>query len=178
MEVRRMTRPERSSLVFALAATFALPLVADDLTVVSKVTTGGSSGTLTQYMSSTKSRSTDGQSDSIIDFPTGKLTFIDHQKKIYWETTAQEMGAYMDKLQKDMQGNPMLASMFGGSEDVSVQKGKGSKKIAGYDCDEYTIRMGEVAFGLCAARGLQAPPQYFEGRKLSYAAMGPMGKRF
>ncbi|HMA18585.1 MAG TPA: DUF4412 domain-containing protein, partial [Thermoanaerobaculia bacterium] len=147
--------------------------------IVSKVTTGTRSGTSTQYLSSTKSRTTDGQTDSIIDFPTGTLTFVDHQKKIYWETTIEEMAAFMDKLEKDMKGNPMLANMFGGPENVSVVKGKGSKKIAGYDCDQYTLKMGEnFVFDVCAARGLQPPPQYYEGRKLSYAAMGPMGKRF
>jgi hypothetical protein len=69
--------------------------------------------------------------------------------------------------------------MFGGSDNVSVTKGKGSRKVAGYDCDEYTMKTGEnFVFDVCAAKSLQPPPQYYEGRKLSYAAMGPMGKRF
>lgn len=165
--------------VLALLAAFALPVAAEDLTVVSKVTTGDRSGTSTQYMTSTRSRSTDGQSDSIIDYPTGKLTFVDHRNKTYWETTIDEMTAYMDKLEKDMKGNPMLANMFGGPDEVSVEKGKGSRKVAGYDCDPYTMKMGEsFVFDICAARGLQPPPQYFEGRKLAHASMGPMGKRF
>lgn len=174
-----MTRLGRPALALALAAALAPALAAEDLTVVSKVTVGNQSGTSTQYMTSTKSRSTDGQSDSIIDFPTGRLTFIDHKTKSYWETTLEEMAAYMDKLEKDLKGNPMLASMFGGPDAVSVERGKGTRKIAGYDCDEYTMKMGEsFEFDVCAAKGLQPPPQYYEGRKLSYAAMGPMGKRF
>ncbi len=174
-----MTRLRRPGLALALAALLAPALAAEDLTVVSKVTVGDKSGTSTQYITSTKSRSTDGQSDSIIDFPTGKLTFVDHKGKTYWETTLEEMAAYMDKLEKDMKGNPMLASMFGGSDAVSVERGKGTRKIAGYDCDEYTMKMGEsFEFDVCAAKGLQPPPQYYEGRKLSYGAMGPMGKRF
>ena len=169
----------RRSLVLTLAFGTALPLCAEDLTVVSKVTMGEKTGTSTQYMTSTKSRSTDGQADSIIDFPTGKLTFIDHQKKTYWETTLEEMAAYMDGLERDMKGNPMLARMFGGSDEVSVERGKVSRKVAGYDCDEYTMKMGEsFVFDVCAAKGLQPPPQYYEGRKLSFAAMGPMGKRY
>jgi hypothetical protein len=174
-----MIRPGRAASVLVFASALALPLAAEDLTIVSKVTMGDKSGSSTQYMTSTKSRSTDGQADSIIDFPTGRLTFIDHKTKTYWETTLEEMAAYMDKLEKDMKGNPMLANMFGGPDDVSVTKGKGSRKVVGYDCDEYTMKMGEsFAFDLCAAKGLQPPPQYYEGRKLSYAAMGPMGKRF
>jgi hypothetical protein len=169
----------RLTLVLSMAAALTLPLAAEDLTIVSKVTTGGRSGTSTQYMTSTKSRTTDGQTDSIMDYPTGTMTVIDHRTKTYWEATIQEMSAYMDKLEKDMKGNPMLENMFGGPDDVSVEKGKGSRKVAGYDCDEYTMRMGEsFVFDLCAARDLQPPPQYYEGRKLSSAAMGPMGKRF
>ncbi len=174
-----MIRPGRPMLALALAAAIALPLAAEDLTVVSKVTMGDRSANATTWMTSTKTRSSDVQTDSIIDFPTGRLTFIDHKKKEYWETTMQEMAAYMDKLEKDLEGNPMLASMLGGPEDVSVEKGKGSRKIAGYDCDNYRMSMGQnFVFEVCAAKGLQPPPQYFEGRKLSYAAMGPMGKRF
>lgn len=174
-----MTRLGRLTLALALTALLAHVLAAEDLTIVSKVTVGDHSGTSTQYMTSTKSRSTDGQADSIIDFPTGRLTFIDHKTKTYWETTLEEMATYMDRLEKDMKGNPMLANMFGGSDAVSVERGKGTRKIAGYDCDEYTMKMGEsFEFDFCAAKGLQPPPQYYEGRKLSYAAMGPMGKRF
>jgi Domain of unknown function (DUF4412) len=174
-----MSRSGCPALALAFAAALAPALAAEDLTVVSKVTVGDHSGTSTQYMTSTKSRSTDGQNDSIIDSPSGQLTFIDHKKKEYWETTVQEMASYMDKLQKDMKDNPMLASMFGGPDAVSVEKGKGARKIAGHACDDYTMKMGEnFVFEICAAPGLQPPPQYYEGRKLSYAAMGPMGKRF
>jgi hypothetical protein len=174
-----MIRIGRPVLAFALAVLSAPLLAAEDLTIVSKVTVGDKSGTSTQYMTSTKSRTTDSQADSIIDFPTGKLTFVDHKTKTYWETTLEEMSAYMDKLERDMRGNPMVASMFGGPDEVSVTKGKGSRKIAGYECDDYTMKMGEnFVFDVCAARGLQPPPQYYEGRKLSYASMGPMGKRF
>lgn len=174
-----MIRLRRPALALALALLFAPLLAAEDLTVVSKVIVGDKPGTSTQYMTSTKSRSTDGQSDSILDYPTGKLTFVDHKTKSYWETTLEEMAAYMDKLEKDMKGNPMLASMFGGPDTVWVTKGKGSRKIAGYDCDDYTMKMGETfRIDLCAAKGLEPPPQYYEGRKVSYAAMGPMGKRF
>jgi hypothetical protein len=167
---------------FVIALTFmalAPLLAAEDLTVVSKVTVGDKSSTSTQYMTSTKSRTSDGQSDSIIDFPTGKMTFIDHKAKTYWETTLEEMAAYMDRLYRDVKGNPMLEKMFGGSDEVTVERGKESRKIAGYDCDEYTLSMGRsFEFEVCAAKGLQPPPQYYEGRKLSYASMGPMGQRF
>jgi len=174
-----MTRSGRFLLALSLAAAIAPPLAAEDLTVVSKIRMGDHSGTSTQYVTSTRSRTTDGQTDSIIEYPTGRMVFIDHKKKEYWETTIQEMAAYMDKLEKDMKDNPMVASMFGSEDDIEVEKGKGSRKIAGYDCDAYTMSMGRsFVFELCAAKALQPPPQYYDGRKLSYAAMGPMGKRF
>jgi hypothetical protein len=173
-----MIRP-RSLLVFAFASALALPLAAEDLTVISKVTVGDESGTSTQYMTATKSKSSDGQNDTIIDFPTGQMTFIDHKSKSYWETTLEEMASYTDRLYRDVKDNPMLASIFGGPDAVTVEKGKGSRKIAGYACDDYTMKMGEsFVFEICAAPALQPPPQYYEGRKLSYAAMGPVGKRF
>jgi hypothetical protein len=107
------------------------------------------------------------------------MTFIDHKAKTYWETTFEEMAAYMDRLYKDVQGNPMLERMFGGPDAVTVERGKTARKVAGYDCDEYTLTMGSsFEFEICAAGALQPPPQYYEGRKLSYATMGPMGKRF
>lgn len=174
-----MTRPGRFPLALSLVVAIAGPLAAEDLTVVSKIRMGDHSGTSTQYVTSTRSRTTDGQTDSIIEYPTGRMVFIDHKKKEYWETTIQEMAAYMDKLEKDMKDNPMVASMFGGAEDVEVEKGKGSRKVAGYDCDDYTMSMGRsFVFEFCAAKALQPPPQYFDGGKLSYAAMGPMGKRY
>ena len=167
------------TLALALALTAALPIAAEDLTIVSKVTTRGESGTSTQYMTSTKSRATDGQADSIMDFSTGKLTFIDHKTKTYWETTMEEMAAFMDKLEREMKGNPMAERMFGGSGEVTVERGKRSRKIAGYDCDDYTLKMGDsFRFDVCAAPGLQTPPRYYEGKKAAYAAMGPMGRRF
>jgi Domain of unknown function (DUF4412) len=174
-----MTRFGRFLLTLCALAAVALPLRAEDLTVTSKVTIGGRSGTGTQYLTASKSKSSDGETDTIIDFPTGQMTFIEHKSKTYWETSLEEMSAYMDRLYRDVKDNPMLASMFGGSDTISVEKGKGSRKIAGYACDDYTLKMGEnFVFEICAASSLQPPPQYYEGRKLSYAAMGPMGKRF
>ena len=165
---------------FALAlsvAALAVPLGAEDLTVVSKTSIGDRVGTSTQYMTSTRSRSTDGQTDSIVEFSTGHFLFVDHRAKEYWESSIQEMATYFDRAEKANKGNPAFDAMFGGANDVVVEKEKRSRKVAGYDCDEYTMRMGRaLVFELCAAKGLEAPAKYFEGRKASFAAMGPLGK--
>ena len=103
--------------------------------------------------------------------------FVDHRAKEYWESSIQEMATYFDRAEKANKGNPAFDAMFGGANDVVVEKGKRSRKVAGYDCDEYTMRMGRaLVFELCAAKGLEAPAKYFEGRKASFAAMGPLGK--
>lgn len=174
-----MIRAGRLVLGVSIALASSLPLAAEDLTIVYKVSMGDRNTTSTQYVTPTKTRTSDGESDTILDFPTGGMTVVDHKKKEYWQTTIQEMAAYMDRVTKDLEGNPMLEKMFGGPDDVSVEKGKGSRKVAGYDCHDYTMSMGRsFVFELCAAPALQPPPQYYEGRKLSYAAMGPVGKRF
>jgi uncharacterized protein DUF4412 len=174
-----MTSLRRYALAVSVVVITALPLSAEDLTVISKVTVGDRSGTSTQYMTATKSKASDQENDTIIDFPTGQMTFIEHKSRSYWETSLEEMSAYMDRLYRDTKDNPMLASMFGGDDAVTVVKGKGSRKLAGYSCDDYTLKMGDnFVFDICAAPALQPPPQYYEGRKLSYAAMGPAGRRF
>ena len=169
----------RMILAFPLAFAGALSLAAQDLTIISKTSMGDRTGTSTQYLSSTKSRTSDGQSDAMIEFKTGKYVFIDHRKKEYWETTVEEMASYFDSLEKDLKGNPMFDAMFGGPDDVKVEKMKTSRKIAGYDCDDYSMSMGaSFVIEFCAAKNLPPPPQYYEGRKYSFASMGPMGKRY
>ena len=174
-----MTGCRRFALALSFAAAAVLPVLAQDLTVVSKTSFGDRSGTQTQYLTSKKARTTDGQNDSIIDFASGRFVFVDHKSKEYWETTLEEMAAYFDKIEKQLKGNPVMESMFGGPDDVIVEKGQGARKVAGYDCDDYTMSMGKsFVFELCAAKGLKPPPQYYEGRKFSFASMGPMGKRY
>jgi hypothetical protein len=174
-----MTRLRRRILAFSLAFAAALSLAAQDLTVISKTTIDGKSGTSTQWMSSTKSRTSDGTNDAIVEFKTGRMVFVDHKKKQYWETTVEEMASYMDALMKDVKGNPMFEQMFGGPDTVKVEKLKTSQKVAGYDCDDYEMSMGSaLVFEFCAAKGLKPPPQYYEGRKYSFASMGPMGTRY
>src|SRR5512134_3493701 len=156
--------------------------VCEDLTIVSKVTIGskGTPTTATTYLSADKVRSSaDGENETLQELSTGRMVFINNKKKEYYETSLAEMAATFDQLGKQIQGNPMMEKMFGELGEVSVRKLGTSGKIAGYDCDNYSLSMGEnIRFDFCAARDLQAPYQYFDARKASYAAMGPMGKRF
>ena len=174
----QLRRPVLPALVLALV----VPLVAaaEDITLVSKVTSGkGLTNTSTQYLSSTKIRTGDGDMDTIMDFASGKIVMVNVKKKEYSETTLEEMRAAMQKLEASMAGNPMMEKMMGAVGEVTVQKGTTPRKIAGYDTEHYILTMGEnFREEIWAAPGLTPPMQYFDARNAMYVAMGPMGKRF
>jgi hypothetical protein len=153
---------------------------AEDLTVVSRVTPPkGPPTTSTQYISAAKVRTADGTSDSIVDIATGRLTFIDHQKKSFYETSFQEIQAHFAELEQMLESNPMLESMFGGANAVKVEKTGETRSIAGYTCQKYNLSFGpNFAFEVWAAPDLKPPVEYFEGRKLHYASAGPFAGRF
>lgn len=161
------------------ALALAAAVSAEDLTIVSRVDLGkGKTTTSTQYLTSDKVRTSDGERDTIVDFGSGRMVMIDNKKREYSETSLQEMAAAMQKMQQDLAGSPM-AGMFGKVGDVTVEKGTEPKKIAGYDTQHWIMTMGEgMRFDLWAAPALQAPTQYYDARKSLYAAMGPMGQRF
>jgi hypothetical protein len=155
---------------------------AEDLTIVSRVTLGkGAPVTSTQYISSGKVRTSDGERDSIFDASGGRVTVIDHKKKEYFEFTRDEMAAAMRQFEQQMQSaGPLLEKMMGGKlSEVTVQKTGASRKVAGYDCDEYTVAMGDsVRYDVCAASSLHPPAQYCDALKGPYAVMGPAAQRF
>lgn len=161
------------------ALALATAVSAEDLTIVSQVDLGkGKTTTSTQYLTSDKVRTSDGERDTIVDFGSGRMVMIDNKKREYSETSLQEMAAAMQKMQQELAGSPM-AGMFGKVGDVTVEKGTEPKKIAGYDTQHWIMTMGEgLRFDLWAAPALQAPTQYYDARKSLYAAMGPMGQRF
>ena len=166
-----------------LAAALALPALAaaEDLTIVSKVGNpkSGASGTQTQYISSQRIRTADTDTDTILDLASGKLTLVNNKKKEYSETSLDELRAFMGQLDAAMANNPLMERMMGKTAAVSVTKGAGAKKIAGYDTQQYVLTMGEnMRFEIWAAPGLETPAQYFDARKALYATMGPIGKRF
>jgi hypothetical protein len=161
------------------ASLLAAAAGAEDLTIVSKVSLGKNSSTSTQYVSADKVRTSDGQNDTIMEYGTGKMIMVDHKKKEYYETSLDEMLAMFDNLNKQMEGNPFLQKMMGEMTEVTVQPGGGSKTIAGYQCNQYLMSMGDtLSFDLWAAPDLQTPIQYYDANKLRYAAMGPMGQKF
>ncbi len=192
----------RSLCLILLLSLTTLPATAEDLTVVSSVTTGrGAPMTATQYLANNKMRTSDGRTDTILDVASGRMVQIDHKKKTYWESSLAEM-------RQHLAGLPMMAGMLGGMHSlhscgvdhphpggfqqrgvvtspalalatVEVTKDSGSREVAGYTCDQYHLTLGRrFQFELWAARDLKAPTQYYDAKKMIYATMGPMASRF
>jgi hypothetical protein len=176
-----MKLAHRSLSFVLLAVVAAWPATAEDLTIVSSVTTGkGAPVTATQYITADKLRTSDGRLDTIFDIASGRMVHVDHKKKTYWETSLEELRRQFAELEKMLDENPMMASLIGGvAAAVEVEKGSGTREVAGYVCDQYLMSIGQsFQFEIWAARGLQAPAQYYDAQKMAYAAMGPMASRF
>lgn len=161
----------------ALAATAA---IAEDLTVVSDVTaTKASPTTSTQYITADKIRTSDGRYDTIVDIASGKMIHVDNKKKVYYETTLEELHQHFAEISSMLEENPMLAKMLGNLTAVTVTRGSGERTIAGYACQQYSMTMGDnFQFEIWTASGVKAPVQYYDARKMAYATMGPMASRF
>ncbi len=154
-----MSSKLRLSLCALGATMLAGPAVAQDLTLVFKEV--GSSGptTSTQYFTKDRLRHNLGDHDTIFEYATGKITNIDHKKKEYSEISLADIEAQMKaasaemekasaQMKQQMENMPpavrekMQNMMGGAAAAVTVTKG-GSRKVAGYDCQEYTIAMGQ-----------------------------------
>jgi hypothetical protein len=176
--------------VASAVALGALPARAQDLTIVSKETSSnGPEKTTSQYFTKEKVRHNMGDRDMIFEYGPGKITNIDHKKKEYSVVTLAEMEAQMQKMSAEMEkaGAQMqnlppeirekMEKMMGGGA-VVVTKG-GTRKIAGYDTQEYTIAMGTTMKSQTwNTTALQFPVPEADLKKFaSFAgAMGPMAQ--
>jgi hypothetical protein len=178
------------ALAAAAAALLAVPAFAEDLTIVSKTTGPGGAGTSTSYYSSEKMRTGDAESETIVEYAAGKITSINHKKKEYSEITLAEMEAAMKAAQAKMeqanaQMEQQMASMppamrermqqmMGGvASSVTVTKG-GTRQVAGYTCQDYTMAMGQaMTTKVCATTALKFPAPNVDYRKFaSFAGAG------
>jgi hypothetical protein len=176
-----MSHLSRSIAVLACAALPALA-GAEEITIVSKTTVKQEAPiTSTQYIGTDRVRTSDGENDVIFDVGTGRLTVINHKKKEYYEVTRAEMQASMQKLEQQMSGPMagMMEKMMGGAAGEVVVKKGAARKVAGYDCTNYTFTLGEnMRYENCMTQALQLPAAYYDALKSPYVMMGPMGKRF
>ncbi|HET7294845.1 MAG TPA: DUF4412 domain-containing protein [Vicinamibacteria bacterium] len=189
-----------SSRALGLAALVAFPSAAEDLTIAYKVSSGDKTATATTYVGAAGYKHSEGDAESIFDFKTGKLSVVDNKKRQYWETTAEEMQAAMQKMsaqmtqmQEQMKNMPpalrdkMMAGMGAMAESVKATKGGAPRSVAGYSCQPWLITIGgdpesaPIKTETCNTKDIAFPAQAWEARKAMMGGMGganPMGQNF
>jgi hypothetical protein len=174
-------------LAAAVLAAASSPASAEDLTLVFKNTGKQGASTATSYYSTAKMRTGDAENETIVDYGPAKIISIDHKKKEYSEITLAEMEAAMKQaaakmeeaskqMEQQMASMPpamrekMQQMMGGAAGSVTVSKG-GTRQVAGYACQDYTIAMGEtMTTRLCATTALALPaPAVDQQRFASFA---------
>jgi outer membrane scaffolding protein for murein synthesis (MipA/OmpV family) len=166
--------------VLALSA-FALSASAEDLTITFKSTDGS---TATHYFSKDRIRMNNGRTDTIMEFASGKIINVDHQKKEFSEMTVAEideamkgMAAQMEQAMANVppQMREKMAGMMGGAAaEVTVTKGA-TRTIAGYPCQTYTIAMGaNMTQESCNSTALTPPFDPANFQKLSRVSVPMM----
>jgi hypothetical protein len=175
-----MRRIVGAGLALAVVSLALRPAVAEDLTIVSTVSTPrGTTRTQTQYLSTSRIRLSGDERDTIVDLRSGKVMLLDNRRRQYSETTLDELRAFLDQMEAAMDGRPLFDRAIGATASVSVEKGTSGKKVAGYDTDSYTLAMGDsMRMEVWTTTALEPPARYFDARKILYATMGPMGRRF
>ena len=166
--------------VAALVASLPRPAPAEDLTIVSTVTTPrGTTRTQTQYLSPSRMRMSGEERDTIVDLVSGKITILDNRRKDYSASTLDELRAFTDQIDSAMAGRTIVDGAVGTTATVTVEKGTGGKKVAGYDTAQYILTMGEsTRVEVFMTTAIDPPARYFDARKVLYASMGPMARRF
>jgi len=168
----------------ALFAVSVPGAAAEDLTLVFKSTGKQGASNATSYYSSEKMRTGDAENETIVEYGPAKIVAIDHKKKEYSEITLAEMEAAMKQaaakleqaskqMEQQMASMPpavrekMEQMMGGAASAVTVTKG-GSRQVAGYACQDYTIAMGEaMTTKLCATTALAFPAPNVDYRKFA-----------
>ena len=176
----------------------------DDLTIVSKHTRDGApAGTTTSYIATDHVRMAGEEGhETMIDLKTGVMTTLDGRKKTYYLVTREDLERLKIKMQEQMNSPEMkkaqeemkklspeqrkqMESFMGGMVGSSdVQKTGGTRKIAGYGCEEWTITMGTLSRTKeCVTTELRYPVQawdmyrdFAETMKTMVGAFAPMAK--
>jgi hypothetical protein len=189
--------------IFALLLAATLPTFAEDLTLLSKITRdGGPPQTSASYISSDHVRMSQGDGkEFILDLRSGDMTSLDTAKKTYYVITRQDMEAMSAKVQEQLNSPEMkkaqeqlknlppeqkarMEAMMGGMFAITVEKSGTSRKVAGLDCENWTIAIGQFSKSEeCVTNQLRYPPAawdaykgFADSMKSMMAAMGPMAK--
>lgn len=152
---------------------------AEEITVVSTLESSVvKASTSTTYMGETKLSTVEGDNETIVDYATGEISFVDRKRKNYWTTTPAELEAKFSELNDLLEGNPMMDRLFGSASEVEVTELGSTQEVAGYTCKDYRIAMGDVyVFEICATPEIEVPNDVNAARRLMFANMGPMAGR-
>ena len=181
-----------------------VPAIAQDLTIVSRVTRdGGPPQTSISYITSDRIRMSHGGDgkESIVDIKTGQMTTLDSAKRTYYVTTRQDFEAMAARMNEQMNSpeakkgqeamknlppdqQKKMEAMMGSMFTLDVQKTGTTRKIAGYTCDNWKVTMGQFSNSEeCLTSELQFPAHAWEMYKgfadsmqTMMASMGPMAR--
>lgn len=172
----------RPHIVLTLAtAVAALPEAAPaaDLTVVWSVTSPrGGTRTHTHSISSSRIRTSTGRRDIVVDGASGRVIQIDHRRREYWQTSLDEVAAFLRQTEKALSAGSALDKTLGRLAPVKVERGAGGRRIAGYDTEHHILAMGDaIRVEVWTAPALDPPDQVFQARRVAYATIGPLGAR-
>ena len=174
------------------AGTATSSYAAEELTVISNLTTNGKPGGIeTSYISGEHMRHQSEGTDVIIDLKSGTMTNINEKKKTYYIVTRQDLETMQAKMAERMNDPKMkraMAMMQGLSSSMAssteVKKTGVTRKVAGYACEEWLISMGGVmTMTECVTNDLKYPVQswnamadYNESMRKSMSGFGPNAK--
>ena len=180
-----------------IALAVAVPALADDLTIVTRLTHGDEPPTTaTSYASADRVRivQADGR-EFMADMKSGDITMVDGKRKQYSVITRQDMeqlkariqqqanSPEMQKAQEQMKNLPpevqkrMQAAMGGIMSSITVQKTGTTRKVAGYTCESWTVAFGQISrTEQCMSTELPLPTQAWDSyRDFANSMMGMMG---
>ena len=187
------------SVTLCLAASIAA--ASDGVTITSKHTKDGATTTATSYITEDHARWSTPDGVVIMDPKAGTMTIVNDAKKTYSVITKQDIDTAsaqmkeqmnspeVQKAQEAMKNLPpeqrqRMEAAMGSMFAVDVQKLGTSHKIAGYNCDDYTVKIGQYSSTEeCMSTDVKFPMQTWEmfkswsdTMKGMAAAMGPMAK--
>ena len=144
---------------------------------MSTVTTPrGTTRTQTQYLA--LAHADVGKRDTIVDLVSGKITILDNRRKEY--SRPPSTSCAFPRSDRRGHGRATIVDQSAGATgSVTIEKGTGGKKVAGYDTEPHILTMGEwMRVEVFTTTALEPPARYYDARKVLYASMGPMARRF
>jgi len=191
------------AIVIAASLTLAASVLAaaDGVTITSKITKDGTTSTATSYVTEDHARWQSPEGVVIIDAKDSQMIMINDARKTYSVLTKADIDAAEAKMKEQMNSPEMqkaqeamknlppeqrarMESMMGGMFAVDVQKVGTSRKIAGYTCEDWTVKIGTMSTTEeCVSSEVKIPLKTWEmfkswtdSMKSMMAAMGPAGK--